>query len=74
VWNRLGIPDYPLFYAASPVLALAILVSTHAGARRFLPSLHAILTGRRIGGQKRQSAERSQHTPMKPLDTLAQRR
>ncbi|WP_338091096.1 acyltransferase [Shinella kummerowiae] len=74
VWNRLDIPDYPLFYAASPVLALAILVSTHAAARRFLPSLHAVLTGRRIGGQKRQSAERSQHTPMKPSDPLAQRR
>jgi succinoglycan biosynthesis protein ExoH len=72
VWNRLGIADYPLFYAASPMLALAILVATHSAARRFLPSLHAILTGRRIGGPKRLATE--PHPPMKPAGSIAQRR
>ncbi len=71
VWNRLGIADYPLFYAASPVLALAILVSTHAAARRFTPTLAAILTGRRAGGPKRPVAD---HPPMKPGGSIAQRR
>ena len=74
VWNRLGIPDYPLFYAASPVLALAILVSTHALARRFAPALHAILTGRRMGGRKRPVAEGHQHPQMEPARSVAQRR
>ncbi len=74
VWNRLGIPEYPLFYAASPVLALAILVSTHALARRFVPALHAILTGRRMGERKRPVAERQQHPAMKPAGSIAQRR
>ncbi len=74
VWNRLGIPEYPLFYAASPVLALAILVSTHALARRFAPALHAILTGRRMGERKRPAAERQQHPEMKPAGSIAQRR
>ncbi|WP_411034221.1 acyltransferase family protein [Shinella sp. BYT-45] len=74
VWNRLGIPDYPLFYAASPVLALAILVASHAAARRFTPSLHAILTGRRLGERKRTAAERNQHPTMKPAGSVAQRR
>ncbi|MGJ7041535.1 succinoglycan biosynthesis protein ExoH [Shinella sp. BE166] len=72
VWNRLGIADYPLFYAASPILALAILVATHSAARRFLPSLHAILTGRRLGGPKRLATE--PHPPMKPAGSIAQRR
>ncbi|WP_439629554.1 acyltransferase family protein [Shinella sp.] len=72
VWNRFGIADYPLFYAASPILALAILVATHSAARRFLPSLHAILTGRRIGGPKRLATE--PHPPMKPAGSIAQRR
>jgi succinoglycan biosynthesis protein ExoH len=72
VWNRLGIADYPLFYAASPILALAILVATHSAARRFLPSLHAILTGRRIGGPKRLATE--PNPPMKPAGSIAQRR
>lgn len=72
VWNRLGIADYPLFYAASPLLALAILVTTHSAARRFLPSLHAILTGRRIGGPKRLATE--PNPPMKPAGSIAQRR
>lgn len=74
VWNRLGIAEYPLFYAASPVLALAILVSTHALARRFAPALHAILTGRRMGERKRPMAERQQHPAMKPAGSIAQRR
>ncbi len=72
VWNRLGIADYPLFYAASPILALAILVATHSAARRFLPSLHAILTGRRLGGPKRLATE--PNPPMKPAGSIAQRR
>jgi len=71
VWNRLGIADYPLFYAASPVLALTILVSTHAAARRFAPGLSAVLTGRRMGGQKRPVAG---HPQMKPAGSIAQRR
>nr|WP_298094042.1 acyltransferase [uncultured Shinella sp.] len=71
VWNRLDIADYPLFYAASPVLALVILVSTHAAARRFAPALAAILTGRRAGGQKRPVAS---HPQMKPDGSIAQRR
>lgn len=74
VWNRLGIAEYPLFYAASPVLALAILVSTHALARRFAPALHATLTGRRMGGPRRTVAERQQRPPMKPTRSIAQRR
>ncbi|UDF32475.1 UNVERIFIED_ORG: acyltransferase (plasmid) [Roseateles sp. XES5] len=74
VWNRLGIAHYPLFYAASPVLALAILVSTHALARRFAPALHAPLTGRRMGGPRRTVAERQQRPPMKPTGSIAQRR
>lgn len=74
VWNRLGIAHYPLFYAASPVLALAILVSTHALARRFAPALHATLTGRRMGGPRRTVAERQQRPPMKPTRSIAQRR
>lgn len=74
VWNRLGIPDYPLFYVASPILALAILVATHAAARRWLPALHAILTGRRLGAPKRLPEERHQHPPMKPNGSIAQRR
>lgn len=74
VWNRLAIPDYPLFYAASPVLALAILVSTHMAARRFAPALHAILTGRRMGGRKRPAAERHQPPEMKPAGSITQRR
>ncbi len=72
IWNRLGIADYPLFYAASPILALAILVTTHSAARRFLPSLHAILTGRRLGGPKRLATE--PNPPMKPAGSIAQRR
>ncbi len=67
VWNRLGIAEYPLFYAASPVLALAILVSSHALARRFTPALHAALTGRRM-------AERRPQPPMEPAGSIAQRR
>lgn len=74
VWNRLAVPDYPLFYAASPVLALAILVSTHMAARRFAPALHAILTGRRMGGRKRPAAERHQPPEMKPAGSITQRR
>ncbi|MBN9055716.1 MAG: acyltransferase [Rhizobiales bacterium] len=74
VWNRLAIPDYPLFYAASSVLALAVLVSTHAAARRFAPALHAILTGRRMGERKRAAAGRHQHPEMKPAGSIAQRR
>ncbi|WP_427142980.1 acyltransferase family protein [Shinella sp. G-2] len=74
VWNRLGIAHYPLFYVASPVLALAILVSTHALARRFAPALHATLTGRRMGGPRRTVAERQQRPPMKPTGSIAQRR
>jgi len=77
VWNRLGIADYPLFYAAAPLLALAILVISHAAARRFAPSLHAILTGRRVGGRT-PPAERPSHShpqpPMKPAGSIAQRR
>ena len=71
VWNRLGHGEYPLFYAVSPVLALAILVATHATARRLTPSLHAILTGRRLG---KPAAERHPHPPMKPAGSIAQRR
>ena len=70
VWNRLGIPDYPLFYAASPVLALALLVASHAAARRTLPALHAILTGRRRGSRK----PIHQHPPIEPAGSIAQRR
>lgn len=74
-WNRLGIADYPLFYAASPILALVILVATHAAARRWLPALHPILTGRRLGGQKKLATERQhQDPPMKPAGSIAQRR
>lgn len=71
VWNRLGIADYPLFYAASPVLVLAILVSSHAAARRLTPSLAAILTGRRAGGPKRPMAG---HPQREPEGSIAQRR
>ena len=74
VWNRLGIPDYPLFYAASPVLALTILVVSHAATQRYLPRLHAILTGRRRGNRKSLPAEHHQHPPMKPAGSIAQRR
>ena len=73
VWNRLGVDDYPLFYAASPLIALTILVSTHALARRFAPALHAVLTGRRMGDRKRPTAERP-HPQMKPDGSIAQRR
>ncbi|MGB3812597.1 MAG: acyltransferase [Shinella sp.] len=74
IWNRLGIGEYPLFYAASPVLALAILVSTHALARRFAPALHAILTGRRMGDRKPAVAESHQRPQMKPTGSIAHRR
>jgi len=74
VWNRLGIAHYPLFYAASPVLALAILVSTHAATRRFAPALHAILTGRRTGQRKQPAAGRHPHPEMEPAGSIAQRR
>lgn len=73
VWNRLSVADYPLFYAASPLLVLTILVSTHALARRFAPALHAVLTGRRMGDRKRPTAERP-HPQMKPDGSIAQRR
>jgi succinoglycan biosynthesis protein ExoH len=73
VWNRFGSADYPLFYIASPLLALVILVSTHALAQRFLPPLHAILTGRRMGDRKRPLAGRP-HPQMKPEGSVAQRR
>ena len=74
VWNRFGsVDDYPLFYAASPILALAILVVSHAAARRFTPSLHAILTGRRLGSP-RASTGRRQTPPMEPNGSVAQRR
>ena len=73
VWNRFDVIDYPLFYAASPVLALAILVATHAIARRRLPTLHAILTGRRQGGVARRTEGPHQDPPAKPA-ALAQRR
>ena len=71
VWNRLGIRDYPLFFAASPVLALAILVATHAAARRWLPSLHAVLTGRRMGDGNRPAARPQQNPPMKSLSATS---
>ncbi|WP_432430839.1 acyltransferase family protein [Shinella zoogloeoides] len=74
IWNRLGIAHYPLFYAASPVLALAILVSTHAATRRFAPALHAILTGRRTGQRKPPAAGRHPHPEMEPAGSIAQRR
>lgn len=74
IWNRLGIDEYPLFYAASPVLTLAILVSTHALARRFAPALHAILTGRRMGDRKPAVAESHQHPKMRPTGSIAHRR
>lgn len=74
IWNRLGIPGYPLFYAASPILALVILVSTHAAARRWLPALHAILTGRRLAGPKRDHQHPPRHQPVKPTGSIAQRR
>ncbi|WP_165909363.1 acyltransferase [Shinella sp. JR1-6] len=74
VWNRFGsVDDYPLFYAASPILALAILVVSHAAARRFTPSPHAILTGRRLGSP-RASTGRRQTPPMEPNGSVAQRR
>jgi succinoglycan biosynthesis protein ExoH len=74
VWNRLDSPDYPLFYAASPFLALAILVASDAAARRWLPGLQAILTGRRLGAPKRLPAQHHQHPPMKPAGPIGQRR
>jgi len=67
IWNRTGLTDYPLFYAASPILALAILVATHAAARRWLPALHAVLTGRRLTSGKPPATERQQHPAMKGL-------
>jgi succinoglycan biosynthesis protein ExoH len=74
VWNRIGGADaYPLFYVASPLLALAVLVVSHAAARRFTPSLHAILTGRRQG-RPRAPAGRRPHPPMEPNGSIAQRR
>jgi succinoglycan biosynthesis protein ExoH len=74
LWNRLGsAAAYPLFYAASPVLALALLVASHAAARRFLPALHAILTGRRLAGP-RPATGHHPHPPMKPAGSIAQRR
>ncbi|WP_305809672.1 acyltransferase [Shinella sp. SUS2] len=74
VWNRFGsVDDYPLFYAASPILALAILVVSHAAARRFTPSLHATLTGRRLGSP-RASTGRRQPPPMEQNGSVAQRR
>lgn len=76
VWNRLGIEDYPLFYFASPVLALAILVATHAATKRWLPPLHAILTGRRMGSRKPAPAEAATTPPAaeSPAAYIAQRR
>lgn len=71
LWNRLGIADYPLFYAASVVMALAILVSSHAAARSFTPTLAAVLTGRRGGGQKRPMTG---HPQMEPNSSVAHRR
>ena len=74
VWNRIGGADaYPLFYVASPLLALAVLVVSHAAARRFTPSLHAILTGRRQG-RPQAPAGRRPHPPMEPSGSIAQRR
>ena len=74
IWNRLGTAHYPLFYAASPALALAILVSTHALTRRLAPALHAILTGRRMGERKGPVVARPQHPQMKPTGSIAKRR
>ena len=67
IWNRTGLTDYPLFYAASPVLVLVILVATHAATRRWLPALHAVLTGRRLGAGKPPAPEHQQHPAMKGL-------
>lgn len=55
VWNRLEIDHYVLFYFAAPLLALAILVPSHAFVQRKFPVLHALLTGSRTshnGSQK----------------------
>jgi len=50
IWNRSAHPGlYPLFYFATPVLALLILVALHKGAKRLVPGLHAVLTGSRAG-------------------------
>ncbi|WP_348648283.1 acyltransferase [Rhizobium sp. ARZ01] len=57
VWNRLEIDHYVLFYFAAPLLALAILVPSHAIVQRKLPVLHALLTGSRT----------SRNGPQKPL-------
>lgn len=50
LWNRTAHPGlYPLFYFATPVLALLILVASHSVAKRLAPKLHAVLTGSRAG-------------------------
>ena len=60
IWNRIGSADYPLFYALAPVLAISILVATHALAQAFFPRLHALLTGNRIRANRPKSdAERA---------------
>ena len=51
LWNRAAHPAlYPLFYFATPILALLILVASHTAAKRLAPKLHAVLTGSRTGG------------------------
>jgi len=50
LWNRTAHPGlYPLFYFATPILALLILVASHTVAKRLVPKLHAVLTGSRAG-------------------------
>lgn len=53
IWNRASHPGlYPLFYFATPVLALVILIVSHNVAKRLTPRLHAVLTGSRAGGSR----------------------
>lgn len=74
VWNRTGSPElYPLFYMAAPPLALFILTTSHAGARRMLPRLHAILTGSRTGGPPKRTATEQSHQTAGATDILQRR-
>ena len=60
IWNRSAEPElYPLFYFATPVLALSILVVSNNLTKRLFPRLHAVLTGSRATGN-------TSGTPPKP--------
>lgn len=51
-WNRTGLDAYPLFYFSAPVVALALLATSHAVMGRVAPRLLAVLTGNRLGASR----------------------